>query len=248
MDTEWRSQVTDCRIAVAVAATVMLAAAGEPSESPSNAMPESAGQVIEQYIEAIGGRSAIENLNTRTLTGYLVDNLSWRDPQVDTQRLTCQAGCEDRYKVELASRLGIELEGFDGKTGWRLDHEGALHSDPDAERSKLAWLVNPRHALRVSAYFPNLKLDTTREVEGRACYVVGCDRPAEYFALYFDVETHLLRAIGWHWLLEDYGVVDGVLLPHRIVCNRKGGSSTYVFESIEHNRPLDDTVLMAPRR
>ena len=41
--------------------------------------------------------------------------------------------------------------------------------------------------------------------------------------------------------------MDGVMLPHRIVCGRKGGLSTYVFETIEHNLPMDDEVFAAPQ-
>lgn len=223
-------------------AAVSLAMAGGP------AAPESAEQVIERYIEAVGGREAVEGLSTRTLTGYLIDDLSWHEPPVDSQRLVCRAGSDNRYVVEYTGREGTELEGFDGEAGWRLDFEGVLHSNPDAESSKLAWLVNPHHALCISEYFPNPKLEGTREVEGRVCYAVGNDRPVEYYTLYFDTETGLLHAIGWHWLFDEYREVDGVKLPHRIVCGRKGGSSTYVFESIEHNLPMDDSTFSAPAR
>jgi hypothetical protein len=237
-----------CHIAIAIVAAVMLTAAGELAEPASDGLPQSAGEVIEQYIEAIGGRSAVEKLSTRTLTGYLVDNLSWHEPQVDTQRFTCQAGSDDRYVVRLAGRLGIEREGYDGKAAWRVDHDGVLHPNPDAAHSKLAWLVNPRHALRISTYFPSPRLGSIRVVEGRVCFAVESELPVEYFALYIDTETHLLRGIGWHWRLEDYRPVDGVMLPHRVVCNRKGGSSTYLFASIEHNRPLDGYIFRPPRR
>ena len=57
-------------------------------------------------------------------------------------------------------------------------------------------------------------------------------RPTSYWALHFDVETGLLNNIGFHWCLEDYREVDGVLFPHCIVTGRKGGSSTYVFTEI----------------
>ena len=56
----------------------------------------------------------------------------------------------------------------------------------------------------------------------------------------------LLNGIGTYWEVQDYRAVDGVLLPHKIVCSRKGGSSTFVFEEIKHNVPIDDGKFSMP--
>jgi hypothetical protein len=229
------------------AAVLALAVACSPTESPWSKPPESADEVIERYVEAIGGREAIEKLSTRTMTGILVHNLSWHDPQVETLEFVYRAGSEDRYVRRMTGREGTDQEGFDGTEGWRLDHEGNLLSKPDAEHDKLAWYANPHHALRIREYFPNPRLAGTREVEGRTYFAVRNDRPMEYWTLYFDTETCLLGAIGYHNRVEDYREVDGVLLPHRIVCGRKGGSSTFCFETIEHDLPLDDAVFSPPQ-
>jgi len=231
---------------LAAGAVLALAVACSPAESPWNRPPESADEVIERFIEAVGGQDAIERLSTRTITGHLVHDLSWHDPQVESLEFTYQAGSKDRYVRRMTGREGTDLEGFDGTSRWRVDHDGNLLSKPDAEHDKLAWYANPHHALRIREYFPNPQLAGTREIEGRTCYAVRCDRRTEYFTLYFDDETYLLRAIGYHNWVEDYREVDGVLLPHRIVCGRKGGSSTFHFDAIEHDLPLDDAAFSPP--
>ncbi|MBN2465998.1 hypothetical protein JXD38_10300 [candidate division WOR-3 bacterium] len=235
-------------IALVVAGTaLLLAAAGGPTESGESAAPGSAGEVVERYIEAVGGRDAVEQLSTRTVTGLLVHDLSWHDPQVETLRFKCRAGSRDRYVVEMTGSRGTTREGFDGVSGWRVDSAGVLHAEPDAGRSKFGWYLNPHHVLRIAEYFPNPTLDSIHAVNGRPCYAVRNDRPVPYYTLYIDTADFLLRAIGWHHSIEDYREVDGVMLPHRIVCGRKGGSSTYVFETIEHNLPMGDEVFATPQ-
>ncbi len=228
-------------------AVLALAVACSPAESPWSRPPESADEVIERYIEAIGGQDAVERLSTRTITGHLVHDLSWHDPQVETLKFVYQAGSEDRYVRLMTGQKGTDLEGFDGTSGWRLDSDGNLEPKPDAEHDKLAWYANPHHALRIREYFPNPHLAGTREVDGQTCYAVKCDRQMEYWTLYFDAESYLLAAIGFHNWVEDYREKDGVLLPHRIVCGRKGGSSTFYFETIEHDLLLDDAVFSPPQ-
>lgn len=228
------------------AAMLLLAVACTTAKTPWSKPPESADEVIERYIEAVGGQEAIEKLTTRTITGHLVDDLSWHEPQVESLAFEYQAGPGDRFVCRMTGREGTTFEGFDGAEGWNLDHDGNLKPNPDAGRSKQAWFANPHHALRIREYFPNPRLAGTREIEGRTCYAVRCDHRVEYFTLYFDAETYLLAAIGYHNWVEDYREVDGVLLPHRIVFGRKGGSSTFYFDAIEHNQPLDDAIFSPP--
>jgi hypothetical protein len=225
----------------------LLAAACGRAEAPHNGPPGSADEVIERYIEAVGGREAVEKLETRTVTGFLVHNLAGHDPQVETLRFVYRAGSGNRYAVETTGRNGTTREGFDGESGWQVDEAGLVHAAPDAEHAKPGWYVNPQHVLRIADYFPNPVLHGIDTVCGRPCYSLRNDRPVPYYTLYVDAEDYLLRAIGWHHSVEDYREVDGVMLPHRIVYGRKGGSSTYVFETIEHNLPMEDEVFAAPQ-
>jgi hypothetical protein len=233
-------------MAVIVMGTVLLLGATYASaRAAARGAPKSVEEVVQRYIDAVGGREAVERLATRTVTGLLVHDLSWHDPQVETLRFVCRAGSRDRYVVEMTGSHGTTREGFDGVSGWRVDSAGVVHADPDARYSKLGWYTNPQHVLRIAEYFPNPMLHDNCTVDGRPCYAVRNDRPVAYYTLYIDTNDYLLRAIGWHHSIEDYREVDGVMLPHRIVCGRKGGSSTYVLETIEHNLPMGDEVFAA---
>jgi len=64
--------------------------------------------------------------------------------------------------------------------------------------------------------------------------------------IFFDVETGLLTQIGNFIELLDYREVDGIKVPFSISISRKGGSSTFVFENIEHNVFLDEKKFAKP--
>jgi hypothetical protein len=56
----------------------------------------------------------------------------------------------------------------------------------------------------------------------------------------------LLVRLGYSGVLSDYRVVDGVRVPFRYALSRKGGSSTYSFDRIAHNVPVDRTHFAMP--
>jgi len=203
-------------------------------------------QVLERYIRAVGGRVAIEKLTTRVCTGRLIHDLHWRQPPYEVVPFEGYAKNPDKLFVIEQTSGGIHREGCDGKTGWRQNAD-SIEQENQPKRSKFAWLLNPQNALRLSDYFPGMVLKGRESLEGRAVYVVEPTGLNEaHCALYFDIKTGLLIRIGYYWELQDYREVDGVKFPFRIAMSRKGGSSTYVFDEVKHNVPVDDALFTAP--
>ena len=54
-------------------------------------------KVLEQYIKALGGRESIEKFKTRVIKGILIDDLSYKEPPVETTMIEIYA------KLELGS-------------------------------------------------------------------------------------------------------------------------------------------------
>ena len=52
--------------------------------------------------------------------------------------------------------------------------------------------------------------------------------------------------LGYNRELGDYREVDGVMVPFRVSLSRKGGSSTYVFDTIQHNVNVDASRFAMP--
>lgn len=202
--------------------------------------------ILERYIQALGGRSAIEELRTRSCTGRFVDALSWTDPPVQTHPLKALAKIPDKWVTTMQVSKGIEQNGFDGRIGWKVNPD-RIERDDRMSRSWLGYLLNPQGALYIRDYFPGMILRTKDALKGRAVYVVGTtSQDGTQNVLYFDVETGLLTQIGSAWELRDYREVDGIKFLFRIATTRKGGESYFAFDKIEHNIPIDDARFAIP--
>jgi len=199
--------------------------------------------ILERYIQALGGRAAIEKLTTRTCTGRFVDAVSWTDPPVQTHPLKALAKIPDRWLTTIQVSKGIEQNGFDGRIGWKVNPDRIERADR-MSRSWLGYLLNPQGALYIREYFPGMTLRAKDISRGREVYMV---KNRTENMLYFDVETGLLTQIGSSWELQDYREVDGVNFPFRIATSRKGGESYFAFDKIEHNVPIDDARFTIPK-
>ncbi len=214
-------------------------------------------EILERYIEAVGGREAIELATTRVVRGRLIDDRPYRGP-VQVFALEAYSAVPNQWLCVVRYAEGTHREGFDGESGWRQTAEGVARDNGLGE-AKLAWLLNPQGALRLQDYFPNMVLKGREVLDARAvydvlgersvsAYVVETARDSDHYDLYFDAESGLLIRIGYYWYLKDYREVDGVKLPTRVIMSRKGGSTTYVFDEVEHNVPVEVARFGAPIR
>ena len=181
------------------------------------AEPPTLEQVLERYVEALGGREAIAKLQSRTIIGIQIDDRPYKGPPVETP-----------------------FEAWaDTSTSWTLvyrEGEGDIRENGDSNKNtKLAYIFNPQAPLMLDKYFPNPRLTGTWEYDGIHYYKVENDLKFEHYTLYFEVMTGMLTRIGYHWSLEDYREVDGVLIPFTVAQGRKGGSTNLYFNSVTHN-------------
>jgi hypothetical protein len=173
-------------------------------------------QVLDRFVEAVGGRAALERIEVRRFRGTIVQDLTWKEPQHQETPFVAETGAGGRVRYAESA-----------------DWADLPELDSGEPRRKLRWLMHPRFALVAEEFFPDLEV-TGREVRGgRAVIVLAPEElPYEHYALYFDEETGLLNHIGYHNELPDWRNVDGVLFPGRIVFGRKGGHTTWVFEEV----------------
>ncbi len=173
-----------------------------------------AENVLERYVEALGGRAVLDTLSVRTCAGRFVDDRPYR-------------GLADTTDCLVRAPAGGACEIVrDGAA--RLDRRGR-----DGLRGKLSWLLDPRGALTVARDFPGLRHDGEHLVNGRMAHRLVGERDPDHYALHFDIETGLLLRIGHYWDVSDWRETDGALAPHRIECSRKGGVNVWIFEEME---------------
>lgn len=200
--------------------------------------------ILERYIDAVGGRAAIERLDTRIVVGREIDDRPYTGP-VRVTELGAVAAYPDHWLMTFIGEEAVERRGCEGRTVWRSDESG-FRPTTDPVRDKTSFLLDPRGPIRLAEYFPGMRVVGREIRRGRDVYVVHNDLDPTYYALAFDVERALLVQMGWYWTLEDYREVDGILVPARIAMSRKGGSTTYLFDEVRHNEPVPMSVFTGP--
>jgi predicted O-methyltransferase YrrM len=136
--------------------------------------------------------------------------------------------------------------GFDGERGWTQDADRILIDNRQA-RSRLAYLFRPQGPVHLADYFSQLSLQGRVISECRAEYAVkATGSGGTQHTLYFDAETGLLNRLGDDIVVQSYRPVMGVLHPVHIIITRRGGTSTYVFEDVVANIPIEDKKFVIP--
>jgi hypothetical protein len=224
---------------VLLACAVSAALFGSGPETPT------LEQILERYIEAMGGKEAIEKLKTRVCMGKFIDARPYAGPK---QVIPFEAYSKiyDKSLFILNHPENAEREGWDGNTRWRLDNKGLIQKK-NQERSQMDYFLDPQNALRILDYFPEMELMGEVTLRGKSVYVVENSRKSPHYTLYFEVETGLLIQVGYYELRE-YKDVDGIKFPFRLEYSRKGGSNSYVFDEVKHNTPIDDLHFAIPER
>lgn len=204
-------------------------------------------QVLEKYIQAVGGREAIKKLKTRSAKGHFINDIHWENPPYEEIPLEAYSKTPGKLVITEHKDAGLFQAGCDGKTTWSQDSNGVKKTD-GLNHSIINWLLDPQNALRMREHFPDLTFRGRDILDGREVYVV---EPTEfdkaYYTAYFDAETGLLTKMGHFCEMQDYRKVDDVKFPFRVAYSRKGGSSTFVFDEIKHNVPIDDMIFAAPK-
>jgi predicted O-methyltransferase YrrM len=195
--------------------------------------------ILEKFIRAMGGRMAIEKLKTRTSIGKWVYSYDSRLPDNEGIPLEAYGKIPNMWLASYKQAEGIHKNGYDGKTGWRLNFD-RIEQVKEFDRARLGWIINPQGVLVLQDYFPHMILKKTEIKAGRTVFVVESKRRDKTSGtLTFDAGSGLIVSLGENWALEDYRAVDGILFPFRVVVNRGKEKSAFVFDDVTHNTPVE---------
>jgi len=227
---------------VALLALLPAAALANPGVWDSDDAGElpSIESLLNRYVEAAGGREAILALRTRVASMHIVTDLEWDPPIYEVDTLSVYGTSSGKFLVVTRTPAGVMLEGCDGDEGWKIDLAGAVFNFVAAD-ARDRWMTDPQFPLKMRHYFPHMEVVGQEVWGGDAVFVVETDGE-ELHRLGFDVDTGLLSRLGYNRELSHYEEVDEVLMPHRVVYSRKGGSSTFIVDSVVHNATIDRNI------
>ena len=231
-------------LALAVASAAQDRASERPSAAPlKSASSPSVGDVLTNYITAIGGTVAWEKLKSQIAKGtYENDQMGPGSHALEVYKKP-----PDKWLFIIRDADGsVFRQGFNGKVGW--NESGELESDQVALFGHLFGL---RSGIDLPRSLPKMKFLKKSKVGNSDAFVIEATIiEGNSEKLYFDASSGLLIQAdfgGASLRYDDYKEVDGVKVPFTI---RQEGSpnSTIKFKEIKNNLPIEDAKFDRPKR
>jgi photosynthetic reaction center cytochrome c subunit len=239
------------------AAVPSAADASKPAGAPAatsataSALP-SAQEIIEKYIQALGGDAAIQKIETRVDTGSLDIASRNMHSKIETYRKAPQ-----NFLTIVHTPRGDTSQGYNGTIGWQ-QRGGEVEelSGDDLTRVKDSAAFVP--GMNLKKNYAHLEVKDIAKIDGHDAYRIiasgGSGSGAEY---YFDAQSGLLLrvstevdsplgAIPQDAYYEDYRDVSGVKVPFLIRIVRADGATIYKWEQIQANIPVDNSRFEKP--
>lgn len=226
-----------------------------PREAPSSdpGLP-TVEQIIDSYIEALGGRTAMEKHSSRVLRAAF---------EIPAMGLISKAEIlsksPDRWLLTIdIPGYGLVQQAFDGTSGWVRDPQAGLREVAESELAALKRSSVFNQPLKIRELYPSMKVTGKKQLGALEFYIVEAT-PDEGFPenMYFDAATHLLvRAdmeaegpqgkMPFELTFGDYKPVDGVLMAHTVT--RASPAVTFVLrlEEVRHNVDIEDSRFRKP--
>jgi hypothetical protein len=153
----------------------------------------SADQILNRYVEAIGGRAAWKKLTSRVATGTI------NVPEMQISgTVEFHEKAPNRLLRVIILNGAIFRQGFDGTTAWTDDPKDGLRTETGAEFEDTRFDADFYHPLDLRQLYSKFTVTGTEKIGDRDTYVVEAARAGgDPDRMYFDVKTGLaLRLIS----------------------------------------------------
>ena len=197
-----------------------------------------AEEVIEAYLNAIGGREKLEAIEAlRMKAEATVQGVSVQMDNITTQ--------DSKLRAEQITPMGTMTQVYDGAKGYVVTPQGTQElNGPQLDMMKEeALLFSP---LRYQDEGFKTELTGTEEVDDASAYVLKITYPSgNQQTEYYDQETGLLvkedNAQGSVYF-QDYSEQDGLQLPQKMVAETPMGNLEFNVTSYEINPDIEEGI------
>lgn len=212
--------------------------------------------VLEKWIDASGGRAALEKIRSRVAKGTLelvnmgITNISFE--------LKGKAPNKQVSKAEVEG-YGTRRDGFDGKVAWEEQPGGAASEKKGSELARAQRSAVFHRELKFRETYERIRVKERSTVGKAAVYLVeATPQGGDPELFYFDVETGLLLRqdsvaelpSGRGTLevyFEDYRTVDGVKLAFTARMPKPEDLSMVIrLREVRHNVDIPDAEFAKP--
>ncbi len=228
----------------------------------SSALAQTADEIIEKHLAAIGGREALQRIRTRVSTGTVTVETTV-GPVSGTVEAFAKVPNKNRTLVTLdLSALGAGRmtndQRFDGTTGFVID---TLNGNRDITGSQLEAMRNsefPTVWLDYRSRGLTVALAGSETLAGRRAHVLEfTPKTGPRVRAWVDAETFMLVRTSVpvdspqgpvEQIMEfgDFRPVDGVTVPFSVKSMGSGSTVAAILKDVKHNVEVDDASFVKP--
>jgi len=210
-----------------------------------------AEQLIDNYVTAAGGASAIDKVASRVMKGTI--DFGGRSLPID---IYSKAPDERISFTHLQD--GDSVTAFNGHEGWLGSPGRPMREMQGSDLDGAALDADIHLATHLKQLFSSLQVRGREKIGDHETYVVVGQRDGKPpIELYFDQQTGLLvrlvrygeTALGWlptQIDYADYRDADGVKVPYQWTLARPSGRFTIQVTDLKQNVPVDDAKFVRP--
>lgn len=247
-------------LVVGLFAVSMVAGQAEQTPAPTPATPAvteslpTTDQVLDKYVEALGGKAAIEKATSRVSKG------SFELPEMGASgTLTVYAKAPDKSSVVVdVPGFGVIRQGCDGTVAWEDNPQSGV-----TEKSGVALATAKRDAsfrreLELKTQYKQWEMKGKQKLGDQDVYVMVATPPeGAVETWYFDAATGLLARVDAERegpqgtalvqaSFKDYRDVEGLKTPFRIEQALPGMTIITKIEEVKQNVEIPDSQFAKP--
>ncbi|MGH9769201.1 MAG: hypothetical protein ACREAB_17375 [Blastocatellia bacterium] len=230
------------------------AKAPEAGAAKAAAAEPTVDQILDNYVQAIGGREAMEKLSSRVIKGtFEISSMGLKG------EIEFYAKAPNKLlTVQNIPGIGVIRDGYDGQTAWSENPMTGLREKSGAELAAVVRTSDFHGALRIRQRYSKLELKGKEKAGDRETWVILAT-PAEGapMKMYYDAQTGLMARtdteaespqgkISIQTTLEDYRDVDGVKLPFLTRQETSIANVVITMTEAKSNVTIDDAKFKKP--
>jgi len=225
---------------------------------------QTADEVIERSLKAIGGRATLEKIKSRSTIGSITLTTPGGDVTGSVELLNAAPNkSRSLIRADLSALGAGELvldQRFDGKSGYVMD---TLQGNREMTGNQLDNMRNgffPHPFLNYKEMGVTVKLGGKEKVGEREAYVLILEpKTGSVVRQYIDAQTYLPiksvlkvnvpqlgQDVEQTTELLDHREVDGIQLPFRINATSSVQNYTITIAKVEHNVKVDEALFSKP--
>jgi len=222
-----------------------------PAIAQSGSAVPSVDSILDKFVQALGGRAALEDVTAMVFTGDLTITA------LKTTGKTAEyfkAPNHFAFVAEIPS-YGTARTVYDGKAAWNVSPKRGVIDISGPELADISRRSDIHWNLKLKEFYPGLKVIGREKVDGKDAWALEATVDSWTYRVYFDTETGLMVRFDTDThepdgtssvLIGDYKKVGNVQFSFAASMTSPKGGWSRQLSDVKFNVPIDDAIFVRP--